>query len=355
MLHLPPNARLFTSDAQSMYTNIKTEPALTAISDYLIKHRGKYSYPVNALVDALKLVFCNNLFKFGDTFWKQISGTAMGTSPAPQWATIFFALYEDDLVPCWSRNIPFYKRFIDDVIGIWLCHSDPDEDHCLWTEFEADMNKWHGLTRDCTKPATSINFLDLTITISGDKLVTTLYEKKRNLYLYIPPHSSHPKGVLTGLVFGQILRVCRLCSNKSDADEKINQFFSRLIARGHSKESLTPLFAKAEENAVCYLNRTSLDHEDRYKQKVIDSKQQIYFHQYHPEDPPARDIQRLRKEYIFNPPNDTPLSECTNLDGEKVGINKLVIAYSRPLNLKTRFSVRDMYGRGKNVSEYLAE
>lgn len=339
-LHLPPNARFFTSDAQSMYTNIRIEPALATSSAYLFENRSKYSYCAQALVDALEIVFRNNYFKFGDTFWKQTSGTAMGTPPAPPWATIFYALYESELLPRWTAQIPFYKRFIDNVIGVWLTHADPDEDRRLWNAFETDMNQWHGLTWDCETPLMSINFMDLTISIVDGKVVTTLYKKKRNLYLYIPPHSSHPTGVLTGLVFGQILRVRCLCSHKADADAKI-QHFSRILAHGHSKDNLKLLFAKAEDNVNCYLNRTSSDHEARYKQKVVDSQKQKYFHiQYHPEDPPAREIQKLWRDNVSDPPNDTPLNQCVNCQGYEVGINKLVVAYNRPLNLNNRFSVR---------------
>jgi hypothetical protein len=47
----------------------------------------------------LHLVFENNIFKLGDMFWKQISGTAMGTPLAPPWATAFNALKEMGLLP----------------------------------------------------------------------------------------------------------------------------------------------------------------------------------------------------------------------------------------------------------------
>eukprot|EP00956_Cyclotella_meneghiniana_P042331 scaffold248422_cov56-Cyclotella_meneghiniana.AAC.3 len=59
----------------------------------------------------------------------------MGTPPAPAWATIFYALHEKDMVPRWSSNIMFYKRFIDDVIGVWLTDPDPEKDRELWNAF----------------------------------------------------------------------------------------------------------------------------------------------------------------------------------------------------------------------------
>ena len=92
-MDVPANAFLITADATSMYTNIKTGPALETISAYLRENSSKFSYPTEALIEALHIVFQNNFFKFGDTYWKQVSGTAMGTPPAPPWATIFFTLH----------------------------------------------------------------------------------------------------------------------------------------------------------------------------------------------------------------------------------------------------------------------
>eukprot|EP00956_Cyclotella_meneghiniana_P035928 scaffold119601_cov26-Cyclotella_meneghiniana.AAC.2 len=83
----------------------------------------------------MNIVFRNNLFKFGDTYWRQKSGTAMGTPPAPPYATIFYAIHENEMLKKWSERVPFYKRFIDDVFGIWLTHDDPAQDKLLWDEF----------------------------------------------------------------------------------------------------------------------------------------------------------------------------------------------------------------------------
>ena len=352
-LTLPPNARIFTADAESMYTNIPTKEGLEAISAYIIETKGD-NMLTTALIKALHLVFMNNYFKFGDTYWRQISGTAMGTPPAPPWATIYYALHERTMVPRWSQQLFFYKRFIDDVIGIWLRDPDPVRDTELWLEFSNDMNNCHGLTWICEPPSRKTNFMDMTISIVNNRIETDLYEKALNLYLYIPPHSSHPRGVFTGLILGQILRIRRLCSKQSDANKNIQNFYSRLLERGHTSKSLLPLFKKAEMNAIEYLSRSKADKEERRKAKLAEAQQQVYFHlQYHPEDPPSRDIQRLWRDFVSHPADGLPLTEKRNLMGEKVGIRKLIVAYSRPPNLGNRFSVRNIHGRGRSVSDFL--
>ena len=81
-LTLPPHTFLFTADARSMYTNIPTHRALQFIGRYLRTHQFP-GIPVKALMTALHIVMTNNIFTFGDTIYKQRTGTALGTPPAP--------------------------------------------------------------------------------------------------------------------------------------------------------------------------------------------------------------------------------------------------------------------------------
>jgi hypothetical protein len=62
-----------------------------------------------------------------------------------------------------------------------------------------------------------------------------------NLYLYIPPSSSHPPSCFKGLLAGE-----HKCQNKSEDFKKILlKFINRLLNRGHSLDNLKPLLMPA--------------------------------------------------------------------------------------------------------------
>jgi hypothetical protein len=85
--------------------------------------------------------------------------------------------------------MPYLKRFIDDMLGIW-CGSYAD-----WEIFKASLNGFGKLDWICSERLTSVTFLDLTITINAalNKIHTKTYQKPKNLHLYIPATSTHPE------------------------------------------------------------------------------------------------------------------------------------------------------------------
>ena len=44
----------------------------------------------------------------------------MGAPPAPPWANIFFGIHEETVLARFGQNLHIYRRFIEDVLGIWL-------------------------------------------------------------------------------------------------------------------------------------------------------------------------------------------------------------------------------------------
>ena len=81
----------------------------------------------------------------------------MGTPPAPPYVNLFFAIKEQTLVPQFRQNLRFYRRYIDNIFGIWEYHLDPIEDESQWNAFKASLNDYHGLKWD-TSPL--VNFVN---------------------------------------------------------------------------------------------------------------------------------------------------------------------------------------------------
>ena len=129
-----------------------------------------------------------NIFTFNDLTFKQLNGITMGTPPVPPYATIYYGIHKEKFLPHHSQCIIYYQRFIEDVIGIWCPNKNSQLDTLEWNAFKNKMNKFPGLTWEFSEPSTSIDFMDMTITINKlNKIETTLFEKRLNLHLYIPP------------------------------------------------------------------------------------------------------------------------------------------------------------------------
>ena len=105
-----------------MYTYINTDHAIATIDTWITNNHAHLDHeiPQTLVVTLLEIIMRNNVFVFGDLYYRQKSGTAMGTSVAPVYATIYFGIHEETkIISKYSSHLPYYKRFIDDIFLIW--------------------------------------------------------------------------------------------------------------------------------------------------------------------------------------------------------------------------------------------
>jgi hypothetical protein len=340
---IPDDCLLFTADAVSMYTNIPTNTAIKSIAVYLREHHEQFpDIPIEATIEALRIVMKNNIFTFGDTTWLQQKGTAMGTPPGGAYANLYFGIHEQQVIMEFQASLPLIRRFIDDINSLWKKTGTQLEDDSTWEKFKKRMNECPGLTWIFSQRMTQVDFMDLTISLQGNIISTTLFEKALNLHLYIPPHSAHPPGVLSGLVMGNLHRIYTLCSEQEDINQRVRQFYHRLLQRGYKNDKLKPLFLKAETTA----KQPRQDKED-------DDNNKIFFHlQYHPNDPPSSDLQHTWRETMLEPPGFQQLQKIKNFKHQEFGLNRMIVCYSRPLNLGNLLSYRKLKSTGPPASSY---
>lgn len=328
---LPPNAKLFVADAVSMYTNIDTDHGLDIVRNWLNKliqenKISRHEYPINFIMNLLTLVMKNNIFEFGDTYWLQLNGTAMGTAVACIYATLYFAWKEThDILPNFQKNLIFQRRYIDDVIGIWI---DNDEDQ--WSKYKQELNDFKPgiLQWEISDLSNQVDFLDLTIKINDDRSLSfQTFQKKYNLHLYVPSHSAHPPGSLKSLIFNTLATYWDQNSDPKDFRHFAYLLLNRLRSRGYDDDDLKLCFHQAAEHIDNLINKfgQAIKKKESSNNEKMVSK--TFFHrEYHPRDVPKTIIQQEYKskvkEFLHN-----------NNDNES-HTKRLTIAFSRPKNLR---------------------
>ena len=154
----------------------------------------------------------------------------------------------------------------------------------------------------------------MTISVTNNgKIKTKTYQKEMNLYLYIPPSSAHPAGMIKGLIYSAIRRYKRQNTDRKDFVEMVRLLYQRLWDCGWEKQQLYELFI----DAVNTINKGMINNN-----KHIQEDETSFIHcQYHPDGITRRELQ-----HTFE-------STCSELQ-QQMKINKLTVAFSRPKNIR---------------------
>eukprot|EP00957_Ditylum_brightwellii_P055286 4190278-Ditylum_brightwellii.AAC.1 len=129
-----------------MYTNLKTEFAFDALGKYLTKNNAQFCHlPLKAIKTALTIVMIYNVFTLGDAHFLQLTGAAMGTPPAPDYAQTTFRTHEVLMLAQFITSMLLYKQYIDDICGVWVPKTDTTKEDTKWRAFKTLLNMWFGL------------------------------------------------------------------------------------------------------------------------------------------------------------------------------------------------------------------
>ncbi|CAM4539213.1 unnamed protein product [Lepidochelys kempii] len=164
---LPENTILATMDVEALYTNIPHKDGPEAVRNSIPDN-----VTANLVAELCDFVLNHNYFTFGDNVYLQISGTAMGTRMAPQYANIFMPDLEQRFLSSRPLKPLLYLCYIDDIFIIWTHGKEALE------EFHHDFNNFHPtINLSLVQSTQEIHFLDTTVLINNGHINTTLYRK----------------------------------------------------------------------------------------------------------------------------------------------------------------------------------
>jgi hypothetical protein len=145
------------------------------------------NFPKDLFLQVLTLVMENNIFSFSSTYWLHTTGTAMGTPVACSYATVAYGQHENkSILTTFSPYLLYYRRYIDDIFGIWLSPITGNDD--AWEHFKRELNNWGTLEWITENPAKQTTFLDLHLHLRGTTIITNTHTKKTSTFTY----TSHP-------------------------------------------------------------------------------------------------------------------------------------------------------------------
>ncbi|CAJ0948237.1 unnamed protein product [Ranitomeya imitator] len=177
---------LASFDVVSLYTSIEHDKGLEVVSCVL---SGSDVAPECArLMEFFTFFFY--FFLFGDDFFLQLGGTAMGSNVAPTYANIYMAVQEDRFVYksiLW-RHVRAWWRYIDDIFLLWEGSSEE------LNNIQTDLNQiYPELQFTLTYSTTQIQFLDTLVYKDGNKLRTDIFVKETDRNGLLLFDSNHPR------------------------------------------------------------------------------------------------------------------------------------------------------------------
>jgi len=259
-IYFDKKPKIYSFDVTALYPNIDPIHAIPLITDFLTKYLDLSHINSFGLKSLLDLFFKNNIFRFKNKYYIQISGLPMGCICGPTIANIFMYILEMKWLIIDKPLV--YRRFIDDGIII------TDKPFCIEIFVSFFLN-----LKFTFSTGETVNFLDLNISFNQitNKLKFSLYTKPTHINKYLLPTSNHPTHVFKNIVDSLLIRLRRISSEYYDFVSDAGQLIIKLLERGYKFKSIRASFF-----IISNIDRNSLI---AYKTKLnnIDFSKNILF------------------------------------------------------------------------------
>ena len=314
-------------DVCSLYTNIDHDEGAEACHQRLEQRKNK-AISSATLKSLILLVLRSTAFRFGNSIFKQVMGTSMGTPMAPNYANLFMAKFESDVISSYQQKTglkPYvWFRYIDDIFFIWTHGADTLDDFISYNQnYSKESGMKSNINFEVNKSTVRANFLDVSVEIKDNVLNTTLYSKPTDAHLYLNKSSNHPRHVLRNLPKGQFIRIRRICSDSSEYIRNSNTLCKFFIKRGYSEKSLQAMVKEVSE-----IKRDDLL-QDKPKEKKDPNT--IFVSDWHPI---LRTIPSILKNNFHLIQNDSSLT--------KIFPTKPLVAFRRPKTIGNHVVKKDL-------------
>ena len=224
---LPEESYLVTMDVKALYTNIPNKEGLQALKEAFDKEQHK-SIATTVIVTLMTLILTLNNFVLNEKNYLQIKG---------RYVHPHLRIFSCSSLKKHSF-ILIYRICLYFTLGTsTTCSSFGQElNNSSRTSFQTLMTSIHPSIKFSHKISKkSIDFLDTIVYIKNRRLHTTIFTKPTDKQNYLHYKSEHPLPLKNSILFGQILRIKRICSEAKEFMKNCTKMLSKFTLRGYPK------------------------------------------------------------------------------------------------------------------------
>lgn len=234
---IPLNYKVVSLDVINLFGNITKELSVRIISQkWNIIKDFAYNLTKNYFIKLIEFVLDNNFFSFQQVYYKQVFGCAMGSKLSPILSQYIMDDLLDQCLPKLSFNIPFMKKFVDDLITA-IPNNGVEEILNVFNNYDNNLK----FTIEEEDINHSVPFLDTRVIRDHQGIIKLdWYQKSTSSGRYINFHSQH--SIVTKINFiKQMKKRIVAISNIEFRNKNLKKFGKVLIENAYPNTLVTNL------------------------------------------------------------------------------------------------------------------
>ena len=189
----------------------------------------------------LNFVFDNNFFSYKGNYYRQTFGCAMGSKLSPILAQYITDDLLDTCIPSLSFEIPFIKKFVDDLITS-IPADKVEEILMVFNNYDANLK----FTIEREDENKSVPYLDTRVIRDQEgNIVLDWYQKQSASGRYLNYHSIHSLGIKKNLIKQMKKRITNISDNQF-LNKNLRKLELDLIKNGYPKQLVNSLLFRTD-------------------------------------------------------------------------------------------------------------
>jgi len=230
-------------DVSSLFTNVPVSETIDYVTELWLESDGSNIINCETIKQLLEFCCTNVPFMYGDNWFMQVDGVAMGSPLAPTLASLFMKSIEDKLSTFTGNKPSFFKRYVDDTFAIFDSPDDVDPFFRFLNELHPNIK----FTLE-NEEVNCLNFLDVKVRRVGNNYTTSTFYKKTDTGLYTTPNSYCDGRYKKNLMDCLIHRIYNIGSNYNIIHNDLNVMCDRLKKNGYKENIIEKRINKYFKN-----------------------------------------------------------------------------------------------------------